>query len=75
MTGTNRIPDLLKREDMSLADVARLCEVRERTIERWVREETGIPDDQKRRLAERFECSIEFLMGWDREPTTTVEAA
>jgi transcriptional regulator with XRE-family HTH domain len=66
----NRIAELLLREDMSLADVAALCEVKStRTIERWTREEVEIPDHQKRRLADRFHVSVEYLMGWDRIPT------
>ena len=71
----NRITELLDREEMSLAGAADLCGVRERTVERWIREETGIPDAQKRVLAERFSCTVEHLLGWDREPETQETAA
>jgi len=66
---TNRIAELLLREGMSVEDAAALCEVKApRTVERWIREEVEIPDAQKIRLADRFQESVEYLMGWDRIP-------
>jgi transcriptional regulator with XRE-family HTH domain len=67
-TKKNRIAELLLRDELSLEDAAELCNVSTRSIERWAREEVEIPDAQKRRLADRFEVSVEFLMGWDRIP-------
>ena len=73
---TNRIAELLLREGMSVDDAASLCEVKAtRTVERWIREEVEIPDAQKRRLADRFEESVEYLMGWDRVPASSGKAA
>jgi DNA-binding XRE family transcriptional regulator len=63
---TNRLQELYEREGLSRAAVADFCGVRERTVERWEKEDTGIPDDQKRRLCRRFKVSAEHLMGWDR---------
>jgi transcriptional regulator with XRE-family HTH domain len=67
MSGPNRLAELIARGDESLTDLAAFCGVRERTIERWVKGETGIPDSSKRVLAARFNVTPEYLMGWDRE--------
>lgn len=71
----NRIAELLLREDMSLEDAADLCAVGVRTVERWIREDTSIPDEQKRALAGRFECTVDFMLGWDRVPAQSGKAA
>lgn len=71
MTG-NRIAELLEREGMSLTAAADHFGVRERTIERWIKEETGVPDDVKRKFCARFKCSVEHLMGWDRSDSKAV---
>lgn len=53
----------------------------EQTVSRWERGTTAIPDDQKVRLADEFsrrlatDISVEYLMGWDRIPAGTGEAA
>ena len=72
---TNRIAELLLREDMSVGDAADFCGKTTRTIERWIREEVEIPDDLKRRLADRFDVTVDYLLGWDRIPAGTGEAA
>jgi transcriptional regulator with XRE-family HTH domain len=71
----NRIAELLLRADLSVAEAADFCGVTSRTVERWIREEVAIPDDQKRRLADRLEVSVEYLLGWDRTPATTAGGA
>lgn len=65
----NRIAELLLRDDLALPEAAEFCGVTIRTLERWIREETNIPDDQKRLLAGRFRVSVDYMLGWDREPT------
>lgn len=78
MTGSdnsNRLAELRRSCEMSIAELAVLCDVGHRTIERWERGETGIPDEQKRVLCLHFSVSIEHLMGWDREPSETGKAA
>ena len=63
---TNRLTELLAREKMSRAAAADLCGVRERTVERWEKGTTGIPDEHKRTLIARFHVTAEYLLGWDR---------
>jgi transcriptional regulator with XRE-family HTH domain len=63
----NRIAELLLREDMPLQDAADLCGVGARTVERWVREDTAIPDEHKRTLATRFDVTADYMLGWDRD--------
>jgi transcriptional regulator with XRE-family HTH domain len=78
MTGTenmNRLADLRRSREMSIAELAVLCDVGHRTVERWERGETGIPDDQKRLLCQHFEVSADHLLGWDRQPETGKAAA
>ena len=75
MTGpTNRLSVLRQRAELSQAALASICDVTEQTVSRWERGTTAIPDDTKRLLCDRFECSVEHLMGWDRIPATTGEA-
>ncbi len=52
---------------MPRTDLASKCGVSERTVQRWEEGTTGIPDTQKRKLAELFEVSVEYLLGWDSE--------
>ena len=70
MTGpvnSNRLAELRRAAGMSIAELAVLCDVGHRTIERWERGETAIPDEQKRLLCLHFEVSADHLLGWDRQ--------
>lgn len=76
MTGSaNRLSQLRQKADLSQAALATICEVTEQTVSRWERGSTAIPDPSKRLLCERFGCTVEYLMGWDRIPASTGEVA
>jgi transcriptional regulator with XRE-family HTH domain len=60
----NRIGLLRRIAKLKPADIAREADVTERTAYRWEAGEVQIPDEKKLLLAELFECSVAFLMGW-----------
>jgi DNA-binding transcriptional regulator YiaG len=62
----NRIEELRGAKELTRVEIAVACEVGEMTIRRWERGESLIPDPQKFRLAELFDCSPAHVMGWDR---------
>lgn len=51
-------------------DIAALCQRDTTTVGRWIKGEVEIPADLLRPLTEKFDCSVEHLLGWDREPAT-----
>jgi transcriptional regulator with XRE-family HTH domain len=63
----NRIAELRQEAGVSQAEIAAEHGVKEVTVDRWEKEKTAVPDDHKRKLSARFGCSIEHLMGWDRQ--------
>jgi transcriptional regulator with XRE-family HTH domain len=73
----NRIEALREGAKKSRVELAVHCEVGEATIRRWERGETAIPDEQKFRLADLFEVTPSYLMGWsgDRETVSSGEVA
>lgn len=52
---------------LSLDDVARALDITERTVYRWERGDTGIPDHHKLALADLLNVSVIWLMGWEDE--------
>jgi len=64
----NRIEMLRQAAGMKPVDIASRLGVTERTAYRWERGEVQIPDAQKLALAELFEVTVSFLMGWPDEP-------
>lgn len=71
----NRLSELRQREELSQAALAADYGVTEQTVSRWERGTTAIPDEAKRSLCEKFDVSVEYLMGWDREPLEKASAA
>jgi transcriptional regulator with XRE-family HTH domain len=62
----NRLARLREIQGLSRTDIAsRLGVKSERTVYRWERGETPIPDDHKLALADLFGVSVTWLMGWD----------
>jgi transcriptional regulator with XRE-family HTH domain len=60
----NRIKELRESAGASHADLAVLCEVSEMTVRRWEAGKVAIADPQKFKLAEFFEVTPNYLMGW-----------
>jgi transcriptional regulator with XRE-family HTH domain len=60
----NRIRMLRVMAKMSEADVASRVGVTENAVRRWETGQHGITDDNKLKLAELFDVSVPFLMGW-----------
>jgi transcriptional regulator with XRE-family HTH domain len=71
----NRIRELREKHELSRPELAVELGVDPSTLYRWETEGSEVPDEMKRRLAERFDVSREHLMGWDREPAQTGKAA
>lgn len=65
MESTNRLTMLRTMAKLKPVDVASAMGVGERTVVRWERGVTTIPDEQKLALARFFEVSVTFLMAWD----------
>lgn len=66
MTPGNRIEALRNASGLSRAGVADRLAVTERTVYRWERGETSIPDDKKLALAQLFGgVSVIHMMGWE----------
>lgn len=63
-TWPNRISMLSHMAGLSRQDLAERYDVHERTVERWERGTVQIPDERKLELAELFDVSPAFLMGW-----------
>lgn len=61
----NRLRGLRTGRGLSLASLAELVGVHESTVSRWESGESGIPDPRKQQLAEMFDVSVSYLMGWD----------
>ncbi len=72
---TNRLAELREARAWNQTVVAAECNVGERTVRRWETGETAIPSEQIPRLAALFDVTPEYLMGWDRVPAGTGEAA
>lgn len=52
---------------LNRVDIASLCSRDTTTVGRWLKGEVPIPDDAKRKLTARFEVTVEYLLGWDRD--------
>lgn len=61
----NRLTALREAADLLPVDVASRLRVTERTVYRWERGESAIPDRHKLALAELFGVSVAWLMRWE----------
>lgn len=59
-----RLAELISRDGIKRSRVAAHCDVDQSTLFRW-QKGAPIPDSQKVRLAELFDVSVPYLMGWD----------
>ena len=64
----NRIAMLRQIAGLRPADIASRLGVTETTARRWESGKGEIPDGRKLALAELFEVSVPFLMGWPDVP-------
>jgi plasmid maintenance system antidote protein VapI len=71
----NRLGELMEREGVKRYEIAALCERDTTTVGRWITGEREIPAEFLRPLTERFDCTVEHLLGWDRESSSTTKAA
>lgn len=65
--GQNRLGELMEAAGVKRYEIAALCERDTTTIGRWISGEVPIPDEAKRLLCDRFDVSLETLLGWDRQ--------
>jgi transcriptional regulator with XRE-family HTH domain len=61
----NRLARLREIQGLSRTDIGSRLGVSERTVYRWERGETPIPDDHKLELADLFGTSVVWLMQWE----------
>lgn len=71
----NRLAALREAKDWHRSKVGATFNVGDRTIARWENGETPIPSDSIPLLAEMFDVTPEYLMGWDRESASTTAKA
>jgi transcriptional regulator with XRE-family HTH domain len=64
----NRIAMLRQIAGLRPADIASRLGVTETTARRWESGKGEIPDGRKLALADLFEVSVPFLMGWPEIP-------
>lgn len=61
----NRIALLLERNDITAAQMARALDVPGQRFRRWVRQEVNPPIEIVKQLADKFQCSVEYVAGVD----------
>ncbi len=64
---SNRLKELRVRAGISRAGLADQAGVGEHQVRRWEANEVLIPSKHLAKLTELLNCSVEHLMGWDRE--------
>lgn len=64
----NRLKELRDQHGLKPVEVAALVDRDQSAIWRYESGLTLVPDDVKRKLCERYGVTVEFLMGWDRDP-------
>lgn len=74
-TATNRLRQLREGHGLKLYDVAALVRVDPSTIHRWETEQTQVPDEVKKALAERYGVTRAYLMGWETDEATLDQSA
>lgn len=76
MIWNERIKALRKERDLTLKDVARLLGVTEATAQRYESNAIkAIPYETISKLAEIFDCSPSYIMGWENGETLTLNDA
>jgi transcriptional regulator with XRE-family HTH domain len=63
----NRLYRLREAQGLSRTDISERLGVSERTVYRWERGDTHIPDDHKLTLADLFGVSVTWLMRWSED--------
>lgn len=62
---TNRLRELREARGLKLYDISAAIRVDPGTVSRWERGISPIPDEAKLQLAEFFDVTRPYLMGWD----------
>ncbi len=71
----NRLQPLREAAEISRAGLADHVGVGEHQVRRWEANEVLIPTKYLAALTELLDCTVEHLMGWDREPAESGKAA
>lgn len=61
----NRLKELRKEKKLSQKEIADFLGVNEKTISRWEKGDSAIKSDKAQQLADSFEVSVLYLMGYD----------
>lgn len=75
MVCNNRLRELREGKELKRQELAVELGVDPSTVYRWETGGVEITDETKDRLADFFKVSKAHLMGWDRIPAATGEAA
>lgn len=71
----NRISVLREQRGWHRTVIAAEFNIGERTVRRWEDGDTPVPSTAIPKLAEMFDVTPEYVMGWDRDSETTEAAA
>lgn len=69
----NRLGELMQAAGIKRYEIAALCKRDTTTVGRWISGDVEIPAEFLRSLTGLFNCTVEHLLGWDREPSSSVE--
>lgn len=61
----NRLRELREAADLKVYDIAALVRRDPSTVLAWERSESQVPDEVKLALAERYNVTPAYLMGWE----------
>lgn len=64
----NRLKELREQHDLKLVEVAASVDKDQSAMWRYETGKSPVPDGVKRILCERYGVTVEYLMGWDRDP-------
>lgn len=71
---TNRLKELRKEKKLTQQKIADIAEVSKITILRWENGESQIKPDKAQALADYFDVSVGYLLGYEHEEGTATEA-
>ncbi|AXF53460.1 DNA binding protein [Streptococcus phage 115] len=67
----NRLRELRKAKNMTKSELAKVINVSEKTISRWEKDDTLMKANKAKELAEYFNVSIPYLLGYETDNTLT----
>ncbi|MEW4354441.1 helix-turn-helix transcriptional regulator [Streptococcus pneumoniae] len=63
----NNIKNLRKNKNMTQQELADFLEIKKRTLQRWEANEVTIKNDKAQQLADYFDVSVAYLLGYEEK--------